>query len=151
MIRKLLFIPLLITVLSACSLNADQEASLRTAVNEYIDARNNNRTSIWVRMTYPDAVRYYKNKSDEVFIKHFGAEGNQFFYQDGSIVQVESEGNIIHVEYEYDILWEEKTEVFVDQTKVYAISVDDGKHWKFLESEEYRNDKILPDKKRLIH
>lgn len=151
MIRKLQFIPVLFAVLVACSLNADQEATLRTAVNEYIDAKNNNRVSMLVRMKHPEVVRFYKNKGDEAFIKHFGPEGNQFFYQDGSIVQVESEGNTIHVEYEYDILWEDNAEVFVDQTKVYAISVDDGKHWKFLEADEYTNDKILPDKKRLIH
>jgi len=141
---------LLLFVLGACSMNADQEASLNSAMNEYIDAINNDRVSMRVRLTYPDAVRYYRNLGDEAFIYQFKPENNLKHYQDGRITQIESKGKVMHVEYEYIVIKEDEDIISTEKEMIYAVSLDEGAHWKFMNRSEYTNDKILPKSKRLI-
>lgn len=131
-------------------MSADQEANLSSAINEYIDAINNDRVSMRVRLTYPDAVRYYKNQGDEAFIKQYEPGDYLTHYQDGRVVQIESKGKVMHVEYEYLVIKEDEDIVVTDKELIYAISLDDGIHWKFMNRSEYTNDKILPKSKRLI-
>lgn len=135
---------------SSCSLNADQEANLITAMNEYVDARNNNRVKMEVRLTYPDAVRYYKNQGDEAFIEHFLPENNQVHFRDGVIQEVEQEDNTIHVRYVYHVYFHSDDEVVHEKKDLYAISFDGGKGWKFMDGFDYNNPEIVPNKKKLI-
>lgn len=103
-----------------------------------------------VRLTYPAAVRYYKKQGDDTFKERFRPENNHEFWQDGTIREVEQKGNVIHVKYEFQAIFESGLELVTSSRNLYAVSVDDGKHWKFLESKEYINDAILPKDKKLI-
>lgn len=148
---KFLFVSLLLTLLiTACSLSGEQEASLNKSVIEYIEARNNNRVSMRVRLTHPKVVRYYKNKGDEIFKERFRPENNNEYWRDPTIRTVEKSGKVIHVKYEVTTLHEYELEIVEDRRDLYAISSDDGQHWKFMDSDEYNNDEILPKDKKLI-
>ncbi|MCR9172790.1 MAG: hypothetical protein NXI10_09875 [bacterium] len=148
--KHLLFTLLLFGVLSACSLNGKQEAALNSAKLAYIEARNNNNVSLLIKLTYADAIRYYESKGDEVFKERFRPENNQAFYRNGTLKEVASKGNVIHVQYEFEKITEDPTTIELKRVKLYAISMDDGKHWKFLDGIEYDNPKIVPKNKKLI-
>jgi len=116
----------------------------------YIEARNTNNISLLVKLTYADAVRYYQSKGDEVFKERFRPENNQSYYRNGTLEEVVSKGSIIHVRYEFEKIIEDPTTIELKRVKLYAISVDDGAHWKFLDGIEYDNPKIVPKNKQLI-
>ncbi len=147
---KLLFTLLFIGVLTSCSLNGKQEASLNAAKMAYIEARNTNNVSLLIKLTYADAVRYYQSKGDEVFKERFRPENNQAYYRNGSVEEVASKGDRIHVKFEFEKITEDATTIELTRVKLYAISIDDGKHWKFLDGIEYDNPKIIPKSKKLI-
>ena len=148
--KRLLFTLLLLGVLSACSLNGKQESALNSARMAYIEARNTNNVSLLVKLTYADAVRYYQSKGDEVFKERFRPENNQSYYRNGTLEEVASKGDVIHVRYEFEKIIEDPTTIELKRVKLYAISVDDGAHWKFLDGIEYDNPKIVPKNKQLI-
>lgn len=141
---------MLLGLVSACSLSGKQESALNTAKNAYIEARNNNNTPLLIKLTYADAVRYYQNKGDVVFKERFRPENNQAYYRNGSVMEVASKGNRIHVQFEIEKIIEDPTTIELKRVKLYAVSVDDGKHWKFLDGIEYNNPEIIPKKKKLI-
>lgn len=131
-------------------MNEKQEAALNSARMAYIDARNNNKVALLVKLTYADAVRFYQSKGDEVFKERFRPENNQAFYQNGTVQEVASKGDVIHVMYEFEKITEDLSTIELKRVKLYAISVDDGKHWKFLDGVEYNNPEIVPKNKKLI-
>lgn len=141
---------LLLFVISGCSLNGKQEASLNSAKLAYIDARNRNNVALLVKLTYADAVRYYQKQGDEAFKERFRPENNQSFFRNGIMKEVVSDGNRIHVQFEFEKITEDLTTRELDHVKVYAISTDNGAHWKFLDGVEYNNPKIIPSNKKLI-
>lgn len=141
---------LLLGVLASCSLNGKQEATLNSAKMAYLEARNNNKVAMLVKLTYADAVRYYQKQGNDAFKERFKPENNQAFFQSGIVKQVESSGDLIHVQFEFESITETEFEIITEPAKVYAISVDNGEHWKFLDKIEYDNPKIIPNNKRLI-
>ena len=141
---------LLLLLLSSCTLNADQEASLNSAVSTYINAINNGQATLYVGFTYPAAVAYYENQGDSIFKKRFTLEDveERSFLQDGNIMNSASEGESYQVHYEFlcfDGYYEE-----VEKKNIYAISDDNGISWFFIDEEDYTNDAILALDKRLI-
>lgn len=141
---------LLSVVLVACSLNGQQEASLNSAKLAYLDARNNNKVALLVKLTYADAVRYYRNQGDSVFKERFRPENNQTYLQNGSLKTVESNGDVIHVKYEFESITEVDYAPVIEPYEMYAISMDNGAHWKFLNAMEYNNSRIIPNAQKLI-
>lgn len=148
--KRLFFALLLLVSVSSCSLNGEQEASLNAAKMAYLDARNNNKVSMLVRLTYPDAVRYYQNQSDSIFKERFRPENNQEYLQNGSLKTLASKGEMIHVKFEFDGITEDGYDAVMTPKNLFAISLDKGIHWKFLDPEEYNNTKIVPSAKKLI-
>ena len=104
----------------------------------------------YVAFTLPEAVAYYKSKGDSVFQKRFDLSEKQFseFLQDGNIRKVVNESPIIHVK--FDFLNINVSNVESDVEVIYAISENDGSSWFFAEEVDYKNDKILSERKRLI-
>ncbi|GAB5419209.1 MAG: hypothetical protein Crog4KO_25540 [Crocinitomicaceae bacterium] len=148
--KRLFFVLLLIVIFAGCSLNGKQEATLNSAKMAYLEARNNNKVALLVKLTYPDAVRYYQNKGDDAFKERFKPENNQAFFRSGIVKQVESNGEVIHVQFEFERITETEFDIIAEPALVYAISADNGKHWKFLDKVEYDNPEILPGNKKLI-
>ncbi len=106
----------------------------------------------YVGFTHPNVVAHYKAQGDSLFQVHFDVsnEDERPFFQDGIIRTIESNGEQIHVKYEF-----EKYEYFEeidDVQKVVIIAMTDngGKSWFFAEEAEYFNDKIISKNKRLI-
>lgn len=136
--------------MTACSMNGKQEATLNTAKMAYIEARNTNNVSMVVKLTYADAVRYYQNEGDEAFKERFRPENNQAYFQKGIIKEVASSGKFIHVQFEFEKISENEFDLIIEPAIIYAVSIDDGVRWKFLDKEEYDNPKIIPSAKKLI-
>lgn len=150
---KKLSLYLLLLLITACSLNAEQEASLHKSKTQYINGYNEGEVATYVAFTHPNAVAYYKNLGDSLFKEKYNlsVEMNRPFLQDGTIRKIESRGNEIHVKYEFLSIGIE--DYFGDNPMkkiIYAISVDDGQSWFFVDEEDYFNEKIISKKDRLI-
>ena len=142
----------IILLLAACSLNADQEASLNQAVALYINSLNDGNATVVVGHTHPNAVAYYKAQGDSVFMAHYDLTNADYdpFYQDGTIMEVKSDGQRLHVKYnflriDFFDFKEEDSEAII-----FAVSEDDGKSWFFIDEFDYYNDEIIAKKDRLI-
>ncbi len=149
--KKILTIaPLFLLFLSACSLNATQEATLNKAKTSFINAKNNGSVMNYVAFTLPVAVAYYQQQGDSVFQKRFDLSENNYntFIQDGNIREIAKKEGEIQVKFEFlEVNIEEVSKV---KKYVYALSDNDGKSWFFLEEEDYFNDNIFSPDKRLI-
>lgn len=144
---------LLILFITGCSLSADQESSLNSAVTAYTTARNNGQVMTYVAFTYPNAVAFYKDQGDSAFVEKFGGSNDidtYSFIQDGNIRDIESDGKKIHVRYSFleldDIFYGAKGSEVI----IYSISEDDGKNWFFIDEEDYENESIINKNDRLI-
>ena len=149
--KKITSIALLFLLfLTACSLNATQEASLNNAKTSFINAKNNGSVMSYVAFTLPDAVAYYQKQGDSVFQKRFDLSENNYntFIQDGNIRKITQKEGEIQVKFEF--LEVNMEEVSQEKQILYALSDDDGKTWFFLEEEDYFNDEIFSPEKRLI-
>ena len=146
---------LLLLFICSCSLSADQEASLHTAMVSYINARNEGIATAYVAYTHPNAVAYYQELGDSTFKFRFSLNdvSSQAFLQDGTIREIESKGNKIHVLYTFTgvFLSEFDTYDSEQEMEILAISEDNGRSWFFIEKKDYLNDKILSPKDRLIN
>lgn len=145
----LLLIPLLV---AACTLNADQEASLNNAMFAYINSRNNGVVMSYVAYTHPNVVDYYKTLGDSNFTKKFDLLQNETPYKlnDGNIVEMKSEAKIIHVQYSFTSIIPENNKIVNNDFIILAISDDNGSSWYFMEEDDYLNDQILDPSHRLI-
>lgn len=140
----------LLLSLSACALNADQEAALNHATISYINARNEGVATAVVAYTYPPAVAYYTAMGDSVFHQKFDLSNLDEipFLQDGNIQNIESKEQEIHVKYEY--LSVNPFDYHADKVHIYALSSNDGVTWFYMDETDYTNEEILPKNKRLI-
>lgn len=147
---KIIAIISTLLLLTACSLNATQEASLNNAKTSFINAKNNGSVMSYVAFTLPDAVAYYQKQGDSVFQKRFDLSENNYntFIQDGNIRKITQKDGVIQVKFEF--LEVNMDEVSKENQILYAMSDNDGESWFFLEEEDYFNDAIFSPEKRLI-
>jgi len=146
----LLFCLALSLTVSSCSLNATQEASLNNAKTSFINSKNNGTVMSYVAFTLPEVVSYYKSQSDSVFQQRFDLSSKETtdFLSNGNIRVVEESNSLIHVKYEFtNVNFEDVSQ---EKVIVFALSNNTGKSWFFAEENDYFNDDILPDSKRLI-
>lgn len=145
----LLFIPLF---LGACTLNADQEASLNNAMFAYINSRNKGVVMSFVAYTHPDVVNYYKTAGDSIFTGKFDLMQyeNPYELNDGNILTINSDGDIIHVQYSFTSLIFGTNEIVNEDFIIFALSDDNGISWSFMEEDDYLNDQIMDPSDRLI-
>ena len=149
-IQFLLFIGLL---LPGCSLNGNQEKALNKAKGKYIEAHNKEELISYISYTHPNAVAYYMEKGDSVFKARYtlvNDNGIAPFIQDGNIKEIESDGNRIHVRYQFIKVMDEFINIKGEKIYIYAVSEDDGKSWYFIDEVDYLNDDIIKPKDRLI-
>lgn len=141
---------LLLFLFVACSLNADQEATLNKAVNVYITSRNEGSVISYVAMVHPNAVSYFKSKGDEAFLSKFDLSSDNEVLQDGTIMDVEKDAGNIHVLYEFYRVDFDDLDNNVDKVTIVAVSEDKGKSWFFIEYKDYMDTKIIPAKQQLL-
>jgi hypothetical protein len=150
---KIYFIGLLFLLVSACTLSANQEASLQKAMSSYLAAHNNGAVMAFVGFTHPNVVGFYQEKGDSVFRERFelfDAENGGDFLQDGTIKKIETIGNSIHVQYIFESYQVRGLDERFSELSIIAISSDDGKTWFFADQQDYVNDSIFNPKERLI-
>lgn len=153
-VKKIVFF-LLILVLAGCSLNAEQEASLNRAIHRHLSAMNEGRMLQFVSEVHPAAVRYYKEKGDDVFKTHFSLSDstdiyNADYYQDPLIEEIESDGDRIQVRYKVLRIDVDDFNPESEDVEIFALSEDNGVSWIFLHDQDYFIDEIFPPKQRLI-
>lgn len=145
---------LLITLLfSACSLNGRQEKALNKAVAKYTESHNEEQLISYISYIHPNAVAYYLEKGDSVFKERYtlvNKNGISPFLQDGNIREIESDGNRIHVRYQFLKIVDGLYDIKGDEVYIYAVSEDDGKSWYFIDEVDYLNDAIIKPADRLI-
>ena len=139
------FYCILIFLLGSCALSGDQESTLNSAVNSFVDARNNGVLLSYVAYTHPNAVAYYKDQGDSLFVEKFdlSSEENSMYLQDGNIREIKSEGSVIHVKYDFLGIIDEYDKQSGVEVTIYAISNDDGVTWFFMDASDYENVKIV--------
>lgn len=147
---KLFIFSLLLLVFSACSLNAEQEASLSESTTRFLESRRKGALLAYVSMHHPDVVRYYKEQGDEIFTEKFVVTASEHFADEAIIQETEKNGKEIHVLYksrkidEWNVDKESGWDYFV------AISDDNGKTWFYMDKQDYVNKSIAKGLKRLI-
>jgi hypothetical protein len=151
---KFIYIFGLLLLVFSCSLNGAQEKSLNEAEKAYVKARNNGDLISYTSYVHPNALAYYKNKGDQDFIDKFSLTGvddaGVSYLQDGKVLDTESKGNEIHVKFEYLNIVDMIYEVQANAVDIYAVSMDDGTSWHFLDGEDYHNNGIIKSENRLI-
>lgn len=149
---KVLYLFALLLALGACTLNSDQEQALNRSLKEYIDARNGGFLVVYTGFTHPNALDYYLEQGDEEFKERFDLTPNpkSFYLQDGTVRETEWDGDNIHVRYEFVGVNEYDLSLRSKIFSIYAISIDDGASWHFIDKIDYMNDKIISPKYRLI-
>lgn len=140
----------LLILLGSCSLSADQEKKLNESLSAYLNARNECQLINYVAFTHPGLVAYYKTQGDSVFKKEFDCHDDTLYLQDPTVRQIKSTGMNIHVEYDLDVYSEFTGEKLEKKQIIYAISVDKGNSWFFMDQQIYVDKKILPKFKRLL-
>ncbi|MCH2228836.1 MAG: hypothetical protein MK105_00730 [Crocinitomicaceae bacterium] len=142
----------LIIILSGCTLNADQEASLNDAMVSYVNSKNNGVVMSYVAFTHPNSVAYYKAKGDSVFKAKFDLSNSEYdpFLQDGNIREIQTKGNVIAVKYNFLNVSGGFLEEQVEEVAIFAMSEDGGETWFFIDEGDYFNDDIISRENRLI-
>lgn len=120
----------------------------------YINARNEGIATAYVAYTHPNAVAHYQALGDSTFKSKFSLSdvNKQAFLQDGTIREIESKGNKIHVLYSFTGVFISEFDTYKSdrEMEIFAISEDSGHSWFFIEKDDYNNDNILSPEDRLI-
>lgn len=139
-------------ILSACTLSASQEQALNKQTGMYLNALENKSILSIVSMTHPSFVKHVKSKGQEYFKQVFGdTSEEELLYIDPKIDQIVEDKGEIHVLYVIEKEFIKHGENHETESKIVAISKDDGQHWFYLSYSVYRNTNICKDIPRLIH
>ena len=147
--KRLIFLVVtvvLIAFLQSCILNSKQEASLNKHVSKYTYALNDCKTMGVVGYTFPSYVRELLAKGDAVFIDSLKCNSNQFIYVPYQ-TSVKKNGDEIQAKYEFSM---EFGDGISGKSCFYAISVDNGNNWYFLNKHVYESTEYCKDLTRLI-
>lgn len=143
---------ILVLILGACTLSANQEATLSTATNDFLKARKQGMQLAYVSMFHPSLVRAYKDQGDSVFLKKFEITSVDNYLDEPILITVKSKKETIHALYEFRVIqtgWIEE-EIKQQNTSFVAISDDNGETWFYMPKEDYDNKEIAKDVKRLL-
>jgi hypothetical protein len=140
----------LVTLLTSCSLNADQERSLSEATTNFMEARKKGAILAIVSMYHPEIVRTYKERGDSIFVAKFTFVPQDYYLSDPVIEQIQKKGKTIHVQYSVKSVEVEWGKAKKSLDPFFAISDDAGKSWFFIDYADYVNESIVKDLDRLI-
>lgn len=137
------FLPIFIAILVAsCTISGEQEEQLNNQLGNYIRSHNNGQLLQLIGLTQPEAVRFYKNQGDSLFIVHFKdlKDGQKTYLEDPTYREMKTEGKLIQRKY-----W---VQYYTNEAEInhryhlYALSEDGGDSWFFLREDEYANSSI---------
>lgn len=151
--KKWLFLFGFLPFLVACTLTADQEASLNSSVSRYIQARNECQVVGLVGFTHPELVKDFKSQGDSVFQQKFDCKDNPDYFnliQNPTLRSTVKEGKTIHVLYDFDEYNQEDDVLSRRAFELVAISDNDGENWFFMPWKNYADKSQCKNLKRLI-
>ena len=140
----------LLTIFSACTLNAEQEASLAESTTHYLEARRNGALLAYVSMQHPAVVKHYKMKSDSLFLAKYELKSQGYFIDDPVIKDIVRRGDKIHVKYEAKAVLTEMDEGENKSFSFVAISEDAGRTWFYMDYHDYVDKTVAIDFERLL-
>jgi hypothetical protein len=151
--KTLCFLSILLLVIS-CELNSQQEMALNNDLQTLMDARNEGDALMYLGLTHPQIIRFYKNKGDAAVKSRFqqvpqnsksvygyyNFDGDAFMWSKYFQQGVKKELDHIQVKFliRGDFIESEKDSSFF----LYALSSDDGNSWTFAEEQDYFNDSM---------
>lgn len=144
---------LLLLILGSCSMNAEQEASLNTAIRKHLKARNEGQLMTYISEMHPNAIAYYKRLGDDAFKDAFklaAPDEPMPYFQDPTIQDTESDGQVLHVKIKVMRVEDHLFNLNADPVFLFAVSEDEGVSWYFISQHDYFNDAILKPDDRLI-
>lgn len=143
MLKTKYFFPLLILILVAsCTISGEQEEQLNNQLGKYTKAHNNGQLLQLIGLTQPEAVRFYKEQGDSLFIQHFKdlKDGEKTYLINPTYREMKAEGKLIQRKYWIEYYTNEAE--INHRYSLYALSKDGGDNWFFLREDEYANPSI---------
>jgi hypothetical protein len=141
---KRFFLPvtLFLTLLFSCTISGEQEERLNTQLGKYVRAHNQHHLLELIGLTHPDAVRFYKNQGDTLFIAHFKDlhEGEKTYLENAIYRETKAEGK--NIQRKYWVEYYTSTEELNHRFCLFALSDDGGDSWLFLRQDDYFNKEI---------
>lgn len=148
--RILLFISFVVILITSCTLNAEQEATLSESTTRYLESRQNGAVLAFVSMHHPEIVRYYKEQGDSIFLKKFAVKKEDYYLDDPSIRKTKQDGQVIHVLYEAKTISSEWGTTDEITREFVAISENNGRNWFYADKSDYVDKSIASNMKRLL-
>lgn len=148
--KKIVYSILTLLILGACTLSASQEKKLNESITAYLHSRNECLVVGYVAFTYPDLVAYYKSQGDSIFISKFDCNKDSLYLQNPTIRKTSKSDNAIQIQYDLDIYNKFSGEKLSEKHKLYALSMDKGNSWFFMDEKIYVDKSILPKFKRML-
>lgn len=143
-------------VISACTLNSEQELRLTKDLGQYINIRNQGDVLSFVNSTHPIVVKHYKELGDSVFFKTFNEIRKTSTYESKNDSLIHWRSGIIKATKAKDTLFQARIEIALEKNYslidssvvVYATSSKNSPKWLFVNAHEYF--KILPKELQLF-
>jgi hypothetical protein len=142
--------PIVLFLLVSCELSTDQEMALNSSIQNIVKSRNEGDALMYLGLTHPSVVRYYKDQGDSIVKVRFqqvqrrGA--TRYYYEDDAdgifywdryfqkSIQKESDEIQVKIEVRgYFTDGEMKDSTFF----LFALSPDKGQSWTFAEEQDY--------------
>lgn len=145
-----LFFLLVMLLISACTLNSEQERNLNQSLSDYLLAKNECRMLNLVAFTYPELVASIKAEGDSSFMAYFNCSADSVYFDDPTIRSSVKKNKEIQVCYELRARKMNNVEFGTFKHELIAVSHDNGNSWFFLDKKEYVNKSRISKLKKLI-
>jgi hypothetical protein len=145
-----LFFLLVMLLISACTLNSEQERNLNQSLSDYLLAKNECRMVNLVAFTYPELVASIKAEGDSSFMAYFNCSADSVYFDDPTIRSSVKKNKEIQVCYELRARKMNNVEFGTFKHELIAISHDNGNSWFFMDKKEYVNKSRISKLKKLI-
>lgn len=145
MLKRILFLGLMIALIFSCTLSSEQEMSLNKDIHQFIQVRNEGDALAFLNYMHPAIVRHYKdlgdttlNKKLMTLPKHQSSNDPQtdvVYWDHGYIKNVVKKDSLIKAKIEISLTKNYKS---IDSTTCfYAISTSNASNWLFASENDY--------------
>jgi hypothetical protein len=145
-----LFFLLVMLLVSACTLNSEQERNLNQSLSDYLLAKNECRMVNLVAFTYPELVASIRAEGDSTFMAYFNCSSDSVYLDDPTILNSVKKSKEIQVCYELRGRKMNNVEFGTFKEQLVAVSHDNGKSWFFLSKKDYVDKSRISKLKKLI-
>lgn len=141
---------LLVLLITACTLNSEQERTLNRSLSDYLLAKNECRMVNLVAFTYSELVASIRAEGDSSFMAYFNCSSDSVYLDDPTILTSVKKSKEIQVCYELRGRKMNNVEFGTFKEQLVAVSHDNGKSWFFLSKKDYVDKSRISKLKKLI-